>query len=183
MTSFIAADIIKRRKKIEETKHKDVLLQLSDFINRHSSLNGNPKEQILNIIDIYDIVNQQFEILFVKKDNPPYSTLKMFYNKGIQFKELCVDLIENKKIKIKQLYHKLNSGLKKFQQKCRKYFPNDNFITETSCCSICLENIDFKDEHITICKHSFHAACISHHISYQNNCPMCRTSFSLCETI
>jgi len=179
MTSFIAADIIKRRKQTEETKRKDVLLQLSDFINRHSSLNGKPKEQILNIIDIYDLVNQQFEIIFVKKDNPPYHTLKMFYNKGIHFKELCVDLIENQKIKMKQLFHKFESVLKKFQQKCRKYFSNDIFITETSCCSICLENIDFKDEHITICKHSFHEVCISHHKKYRNNCPMCRTSLSL----
>ena len=41
-------------------------------------------------------------------------------------------------------------------------------------CAICLEDIQFKDIHVTTCKHHYHRECIRTWYISSDECPVCR---------
>jgi hypothetical protein len=187
MNSSIVLNIIERRNKKNNNKY----LEIRDKMDySFSELEKNSKFypfiieiSIKNIIIIYDLLLNNFDLFIWKQNYYLINLLKIIHSKNNLIKELIEKVIMNQNKRTKILFLKLNNIYKKLENKgmnyifrnflIKKNIENDNEIKN---CPICLEEIKKVSNTICIdCKHYFHKNCLYEYIIINNNmCPICR---------
>jgi hypothetical protein len=138
------------------------------------------KEKIVCFIDIYQVVNNNFNILVQYQQ-----TLNFLYS-VYQKKETIISDLKNeieKGIKIKLLFNKFIKVSSIFEKKyfdhMFKFIKNKSKSEINDDCPICLENIEKKEIVVTECNHCFHQKCLLKSLIERKTCPICRLSLDI----
>jgi hypothetical protein len=187
IVSNIVLNIIERRNKKNNNKYLEIRDKM-DYSFSEIEKNSyfypfNIEISIKNIIIIYDLLLNNFDLFISRQNYYLINLLKIIHSKNNLIKELIEKVIMNQNKKTKILFFKLNNIYKKLENKgmnyifrnflIKKNIENDNEIKN---CPICLEEIKLVSNNICIdCKHNFHKNCLYEYIIIDNNmCPICR---------
>lgn len=152
--------------------YKNICKMISDKLISNND-NISIKNKLYNVIDIYNIILINFNLLFTDKMNSKsYVFYSIIINKANEL------LNEEKTYKLKTLYKELSNIISKIESKYIDYMcintkKNDLLDTETEC-PICMETIQKQNFVKTECGHFYHKKCIYKHLLIMNSCPICR---------
>lgn len=168
----------KRSKRISDEREKifiSVTRNISKLIGNFKEYD-NVKEKLICFIDVYELINKNFEIL----NQNFYKTKIFLFSVYEKKKEVIIQVKDkiDKGEKIQLLYNKFLKVTSIFE---RKFFDNvfENMKKKSSTvndCPICLENIEKKEIVVTDCNHCFHKKCLFESLIEINRCPICRST-------
>jgi len=175
---FPNVGICKRSKRILDKNQKifgSITDNISNIIQTFNN-NGNVKEKLICFINLYELVNKNFEIL------SKYYTTRKFLSVSYEKKKEITSQVKNKieeGEKVKLLYYKFLKISSIFE---RKYLDNifENMKNKTDStvndCPICLDLIEKKEIVVTECNHCFHKKCLFRSLTNKKTCPICRST-------
>ena len=164
----------RKSERIMEQKRK----MSSNIINQLSSLIQNvcfleEKEKIIRFIQIYQLINNNFDLLYEQKKC--ISFFYIVFQKKQEIKTFLENEIKQGK-KIRKIANQFfqqsklfdNNFLQLIELKCGSLNEKNNF------CPICLEIILKKENFLSICNHCYHKKCVLDQLKHSNFCPLCR---------
>jgi translation elongation factor EF-G len=161
----------------EQNSKKSILIikQIHHLIQPFSCLKQ--MEKIDKFIEIYQLINNNFELLYELK-----SGIDFFYIAFIKKEEINAflkkEINNEKKIKnISKHFFKLSQLFdKKFLEIIAAKSPFLKEKENDNLCPICLDNIGKKEIFLSQCNHCFHKNCILNLLKQCSSisCPICR---------
>jgi hypothetical protein len=169
----------RKSERIKEQNSKKTIIiikQIHLLIQHFSCLKE--MEKIDKFIEIYELINNNFELLYELK-----SGIDFFFIAFHKKEEIISFLEKNKNKNNEEKRKKISKRFLKLSQLFDKKFlemiaAKPNFLQdkdkEKDNCPICLDNIAKKEMFLTQCNHCFHKNCILNLLKQNILCPICR---------
>lgn len=139
-----------------------------------------PKNKIIITLSIYNLVLDNFNLLFIEYISG-YYLYNIVFNKALEIKESIISEIE-KGYKFKHFnkcMEKIIILLKKkyldniFDKLLKKTIYNKDNKDNKNNCAICLDHLT-NNVFETTCNHKYHKKCLYRHLLNSLSCPLCR---------